>query len=55
MEPIIDNKSIIDVNINHIGKLVYIMLPMLVICDTSANLPSHICDVTKDNELLNNS
>ena len=31
IEPIIANKSIIDVNINHKGKLVYIILPMLVI------------------------
>lgn len=47
------NKSIIDVNINHTGKFVYIILPILVIWDTSASLLSHTCEVTKDNELLN--
>ena len=52
MEPIIANKSIIDVNINHKGKLVYIILPIVVIWNVSANLPSHICEVTKDNSLL---
>lgn len=46
------NKSIIDVNINHKGKLVYIILPMLVIWKVSANLPSHMYEVTKDSSLL---
>lgn len=31
IEPTIANKSIIDVNINHRGKLVYIIFPILVI------------------------
>ena len=41
MEPTIANKSIIDVNNNHRGKLVYIIFPMLVIWNVSANFPSH--------------
>lgn len=48
MAPTIANKSIIEVIISHIEKLVYIILPRLVICVVSDKLPSH-------NELVTNS
>lgn len=46
------NKSIMDVSINHRGKLVYIIFPILVMWNVSANFPSHKCEVTKDSSLL---
>ena len=48
IEPIIDNKSIIDVSNIKRGKLVYIILPIVVICDVSDKLPSHTCEITKN-------
>ena len=52
MAPTIANKRIIDVSINHKGYAVYIILPILVICEVSARTPSHKLEVTKDKSLL---
>ena len=45
IEPTMDNRSIIDVNKIKRGKLVYIILPIVVIWDVSANFPSHTCEI----------
>ena len=50
--PTIANKRIMDVNINHKGYAVYKILPILVICEVSANTPSHILELTNDKSSL---
>ena len=52
MAPTIANKRIIDVSINHKGYAVYIILPILVICELSAKTPSHKLEVMKYKSLL---
>lgn len=49
IDPTIDSRSIIEVSKIKRGKLVYIILPIVVIWDASANLPSHICEIAKNN------
>lgn len=46
MEPTMANNKIIEVIINHIEWLVYIMLPILVISETSVIVLSQLCDET---------
>ncbi len=45
IDPTMDSRSIIEVSKIKRGKLVYMILPIVVMWDVSANLPSHTCEI----------
>ncbi len=53
MDPTIASNNIIEVNTNHIEQLVYIILPILIMSETSTIFPSQLLDETKKTESEN--